>query len=173
MKLECIVAMSENRVIGKGNQLPWHISDDLKYFKKVTMGKAILMGRKTHESIGRPLPGRTNVVLTSDPAYVAPGCVVVNSIDEALQVGEALESLVVMGGQTIYEQFIDKVEVLYITLVHTEIEGDAFFPDIDFSSWSEQVVASGEPNEKNDFGFTFKTYTKRKMEFNKQTGTSL
>lgn len=173
MKIECIVAMSENRVIGVNNQLPWHLSDDLKYFKQMTMGKAIIMGRKTHESIGRPLPGRTNVVLTSDPAYVAPGCVVVNSVEEALKVAEALEGMVVMGGQSIYEQFIDKVEILYVTQVHTELDGDAFFPNIELQDWEEKIIASVEPDEKNDFGFTFKTFSKRKTDFNQQTGTSL
>lgn len=156
MKIEMIVAMSENRVIGVNNQLPWHLSDDLKHFKKTTMGKAILMGRQTYESIGRPLKGRTNIVLTSDPAFVAPGCVVVNSIEEALEMGRALESLVVTGGAKVYQQFMDIVDIMHLTLVHTQIEGDAFFPELNTTDWQEQQSVEYAPNEKNEFGFTIK-----------------
>ncbi len=162
MVVEMIVAMSENRVIGVNNDLPWHLSEDLKHFKKVTMGKPIVMGRKTFESIGRALPGRTNVVLTSDPAYLAPGCVVVNSVEEALEIGKSLESLMIIGGAKVYEQFLEVTDVLHITQVHTHLEGDAFFPALDAKDWDEQVGEHFEANETHAHAFTFKTLNKIK-----------
>lgn len=164
MKIELIAAMSENKVIGVNNQLPWHLSEDLKHFKKLTMGKPILMGRKTYESIGKPLPKRTNIVLTSDPAYVAPGCVVVNSIDEALEVGKALDGFVVIGGAEIYKQFLDMAEVMYLTMVHTTIEGNAHFPMFEQAQWEEEILSTYEADEKHPFSFTFKKFSKREAD---------
>ncbi len=173
MMIEGIVAMGENRVIGVNNELPWHLSEDLKHFKRITMGKAILMGRKTYESIGHPLPGRVNIVLTSDPAFVAPSCMVVNSIDEAIKMGESMGSLVVIGGQTIYEQMIDNIDILHVTQVHVSIEGDAFFPEISQSEWHEALLKRFEKNDKNEYNFSFKTYTKKSIDSIQHTSLSL
>jgi dihydrofolate reductase len=172
MSIEMIVAMSENRVIGIDQQLPWRLSGDLKHFKHITMGKAILMGRATFESIGHPLSGRTNIVLTSDPAYVAPGCAVVNSIDEALEMSKVLDDLVVIGGAKVYQQFMDKVDVIHLTLVHTQLDGDAYFPEFDENDWEEALIAKHEPDEKNNFGFSFKQYKKKHKDSSLLVGES-
>ena len=129
MKISIIVAMADKRVIGHDNRLPWHLPADLKHFKATTMGKPIIMGRKTWESIGRPLPGRTNIVVTRDPRYTADGCVVVHSIDAALQACSGNEEVMVIGGAEFYRQVLPEASTLYLTLVHDEFEGDALFPE--------------------------------------------
>lgn len=136
-----IAAMSENRVIGKDNKLPWHFPDELKYFKKITTGKPIIMGRKTFESMGsRPLPNRLNIVLTKDKTFTLDNftqeqCRVAYSLEEALQSAGSCEEVMIIGGAKIYEQFLSKASRLYLTIVHTNIEGDAFFPIIDNTEW--------------------------------------
>ncbi len=128
MKIAIVVAMAANRVIGRDNQLPWHLPADLKHFKQLTLGKPVVMGRKTYASIGRPLPERTNIVVTRDRDYEAPGCVVVHSLDEALAAaGEAAEVMVI-GGAGIYRQVLPRTDTLYLTEVHAEFEGDTLFP---------------------------------------------
>lgn len=145
MKLSMIVAMAENRVIGRDNKLPWYLPNDLKYFKQVTMGKPILMGRKTFESIGKPLPGRTNIVLTRNPDWQAEGVKTVNSLDAALELARSIaeidgqDELMVIGGDQIYRMALEQTDRVYLTKVHSEVEGDAYFPVIDESAW--QVVA--------------------------------
>ena len=128
MRLSMIVAMDDNRLIGKENGLPWHLPADLQYFKKTTTGKAILMGRKTFESLGRPLPNRRNIIITHNREYKAEGCEVVNSIDEALNLTQADEEVMVIGGASFYEQTLPMIDRLYITKVDGEHEGDAYFP---------------------------------------------
>ena len=141
MKLCLIVAVSRNGVIGRDNQLPWHLPEDLKFFKTVTMGKPILMGRKTFESIGRPLPGRTNIVITRDPDWHSPGVEVAGSLEAALQLGEKAcsavgeEEVMVIGGEQIYRLSLPLADRLYLTQVDAEIEGDAYFPAFDFDDW--------------------------------------
>jgi dihydrofolate reductase len=137
MKLSLIVAMSSNRVIGVDNRLPWHFSSDLQRFKRITMGKPLLMGRKTHESIGRPLPGRQNIVLTSDTGYEAPGCTVVHSLDEAIAAAGNAEELMVIGGATLYDRLLPAADRIYLTLIEREFAGDTFFPQIDWQEWEE------------------------------------
>ena len=130
MRISIIVAMSENRVIGKDNQLPWHLPADLHHFKSLTMGKPILMGRKTHKSIGRVLPGRCNVVITHDKNFQACGCVVANSIRTALAAVSYSDEVFVIGGALLYEQMLSMAQRIYLTIVHHEFEGDVFFPNL-------------------------------------------
>ena len=156
MQLSIIVAMNKNQVIGKNGTLPWHISSDLKNFKKITMGKPILMGRKTHESIGKPLPGRENIILTENQNYLSAGCVVKNTLDEALLYCENASEVMVMGGATLYEQTLNKAEKLYITeIVDTSVDGDIFFPEYDRSQWLEISRDSFKADENNEYDYNF------------------
>jgi dihydrofolate reductase len=159
--ISIIVAASTNNVIGVQGELPWKISDDLKRFKKLTMGKPIVMGRLTWESIGHPLPGRQNIVITRQPDFSAEGCIVVSSPVAALDIAGDAEEIMIIGGGQIYDLFLPKAGRLHITRVHTEIEGDAFFPAIDAGSWdlidSEAFAAS----EANEFAFEFRTYERK------------
>ncbi|HYE36701.1 dihydrofolate reductase [Methylocaldum sp.] len=152
MKISLIVAMGENRVIGVDNRMPWHLSADLKRFKQITMGKPLIMGRKTHESIGRPLPGRKNIVLTSERQYAAPGCVVVHSLEDALNEADADEAMVI-GGATLYEELLPKADRLYLTLVYGEFAGDTFFPEIECKEWRE--LERVDVNEDPDSGLSY------------------
>ncbi len=138
-----IVAAAENGVIGRNNALPWDIPADLQYFKRTTMGKPILMGRKTFESIGRPLPGRTNIVISANPEYRADGVRVVSSLDEAVALAEDIAlidgatELMVIGGAQIYAAALARAARIYMTEVHAEVHGDAFLPPLDVSAWRE------------------------------------
>lgn len=142
-----IVAMDKNNLIGGDNKLLWHIPEDLKYFKKVTMGKTIIMGRKTYDSIGRALPGRTNVIISRDKSLEIEGCEVFNDVNEAIK---EYPEAVIIGGANIYGQVIDQVDKMYITLVDGEYKGDAYFPKIDEGDWLE---THWEPRD----GYTFIT----------------
>ena len=155
MQLSIIVAMDKNRVIGKGDTLPWHISSDLKNFKKITMGKPIVMGRKTHESIGRPLPGRENIILTRDKTYQAEGCTVLNSMDEILEHCKDIEEVMITGGSEIYKLTLGQASHLYLTEVHTEIEGDTYFPEFNRNEWKEISREDFNADEKNEFDYSF------------------
>ncbi|MBA4501604.1 dihydrofolate reductase [Marinobacterium marinum] len=155
MRLAMIVAQSENRVIGSNNKLPWYLPEDLKYFKRVTLGKPIIMGRKTFESIGRPLPGRVNIVITRDTAWQHDGVRIVHSLEDGLVLGESLalidgvDEAVVIGGAEIYALCLPHADRLYLTQVHAEIEGDAFFPELETDVWQEigrEDFAAVEPN---------------------------
>jgi dihydrofolate reductase len=165
--------MAKNQTIGIDNTLPWHLPNDLKYFKQVTMAKPIIMGRKTYESIGRPLPGRTNIVITRQADYQAEGIVVVNSLQQALDKAEDIsfvaghEEVMVIGGAEIYQQALLQADRLYITHVHAEIDGDAFFPQVDWNDWqeikSESHQADPEGSEKrNPFDYSFVVYDRIK-----------
>ena len=155
MKLSIIAAMDKNRVIGKDGNLPWHISSDLKNFKKITMGKPILMGRKTHESIGEVLPGRENIILTKKRNYFVEGCIVKNNLDEVLSNFKKVSELIVMGGATLYEQTLDKAEKLYFTEVRACIEGDVFFPEYDSDQWVEISRNCFKADENNEYDYSF------------------
>ncbi len=161
MELSIVVAMSENRVIGKDNQLPWHLPADLRHFKAVTMGKPILMGRKTHESIGRALPGRQNVVVTRQRGYNAKGCTVALSVDAALAVCADAAEVMVIGGAQLYRELLPRSTRLYLTLVHAVIEGDAFFPEIDPTIWRETGRTDHAADENNGLAFSFVTLQRR------------
>ena len=133
--ISIIVAASANNVIGAHGDLPWRLSDDLKRFKTVTMGKPIVMGRKTWESIGRALPGRRNIVITRQQGFAAEGCDVVQSSDEAIAVAGDAEEIMVIGGSQVYELFLPVAQRLYLTRVHADVNGDAFFPAVDEDEW--------------------------------------
>lgn len=155
MQLSIIVAMDRNRVIGNNDSLPWHISADLKNFKKITMGKPIVMGRKTHESIGRPLPGRENIIITRDKTYQAEGCTVLNSIEEILEHCKDTEEVMITGGSEIYKHTLDQATRLYLTEVHAEVEGDTFFPEYNRTEWDEISREEFNADEKNDYDYSF------------------
>lgn len=165
MKLCLIVAVSRNGVIGRDNQLPWHLPEDLKFFKSVTMGKPILMGRKTFESIGRPLPGRTNIVISRDPQWHSAGVEVAQSLEAALQLGReachaaGAEEIMVIGGEQIYRMALPLADRLYLTQVDAEIEGDAYFPVVDFDDW--QQVSEALPEAYDDHSYRFLTLDRR------------
>ncbi len=155
MKLSLIAAMAQNGVIGRGNQLPWRLPADLKHFKTVTMGKPVIMGRKTWESIGRPLPGRTNIVVTRDVGYRAEGCVVVHSVEQALEVAAGSDEAMVIGGANLYRQLLDRADRLYLTLVKADVEGDAWFPEFDETQWREISRESHPRDDRNEFDYEF------------------
>lgn len=145
-----IVAMAQNRVIGINNTLPWHISADLKHFKALTMGNAMLMGRKTFESIGKPLPGRTSVIVSRDQSYHIAGCKTAHSVEDALALCQEQEKIFVIGGAEIYQLALPYVSYMYITEIQKEVIGDAYFPELNPTEWREikrqkQVQTTPEP----------------------------
>jgi dihydrofolate reductase len=137
MKISIIVAASTNNVIGRDGNLPWRLPEDLKRFKQVTMGKPMIMGRATWESIGRPLPGRQNIVMTRQNCFVAEGCDVVTTIDAALAVAGDASEVMVIGGGKLYEQFLERTDRMYFTRVHARIDGDTYFPEFDEHAWQQ------------------------------------
>jgi len=153
--ISLIVAASMNNVIGAKGDLPWRLSADLKRFKGLTMGKPIVMGRKTYESIGRPLPGRQNIVVTRNPDFVANGCDVVPSIDAAIDAAGDAEEIMVIGGSHIYEAFLPRADRIYLTRVQAEVEGDAYLPDLDADAWRELSVESYAADDSNDYDVIF------------------
>lgn len=160
MKVSLIVAMSQNRVIGRDNQMPWHLPDELQYFKRVTMGKPVLMGRNTFESIGRPLPGRPNIVITRNAEYEADGISVVTSIEDALDLADQLTEhdagaeAMVIGGAQIFTEIFPRADVLYLTEVHAVVDGDVFFPEFAPEEW--RLVSRDEhaANERNPYPYS-------------------
>ncbi len=155
MRLSIIVAMDDNQLIGKDNALPWHLPADLGYFKKTTTGKTVLMGRKTHESIGFPLPNRRNVIVSRNSDFQAEGCEVVSSIDQALELAKDDDEVMIMGGASFYEQMLPSVDRLYITQIEGSYEGDAHFPDFNQSDFTESFRESHQPDEKNQHTYHF------------------
>ncbi len=161
MKLAMIVAMAQNRVIGINNKLPWYLPEDLRYFKAITMGKAIIMGRKTHDSIGKPLPGRTNIIITRDTGYSVQGCTVVHSLDEALAQAENVgiisgqDEAIVIGGEQVYQLALPRADRLYLTRVHADIRGDALFPEFDSREWQEVSSKSFRAEGPNPYDYSF------------------
>jgi len=153
--LSLIVAKSTNNVIGVNNTLPWRLSADLVHFKKVTMGKAVIMGRKTYESIGRPLPGRTNIVVTRQSTWQAGGVTVVHSLEDAVAAAGACQEkeAVLIGGAELYAQGLQLCSTVYLTEVKAHIEGDAFFADLDSTEWTLISTDSHAKDEKNDHDF--------------------
>jgi dihydrofolate reductase len=157
MKLSLIAAMADNRVIGHENRLPWHLPADLQHFKAITLGKPVLMGRKTWESLGRPLPGRTNIVITRDAGYIAEGCVVAHSLEEAVRAaGEAAE-IMVIGGAQLYRQALPLADTIYLTLVHAEFQGDTRFPDWQPKEWRETARIDHAADDRNPHAYSFIT----------------
>ncbi len=160
MKISLIAAMDNHRLIGRENGLPWHLPADFSHFKQVTMGKPVIMGRKTFESIGRPLPGRTNVII-SRSGFSAEGVIVVDSISAALQAVEGAEEAMVIGGANLYEQMLPMAHKMYLTLVDAECDGDAWFPSFDESEWEVVDEFSHPADEKNNYAFRVVTYQRK------------
>ncbi len=164
MRLALIVAAAENGVIGRDNKLPWHLPEDLGYFKRVTMGKPIVMGRKTYESIGRPLPGRTNIVITRNPEWQAEGVRALPDLEAALALAEEIalidgaEELMVIGGAEIYAAALPLADRIYLTRVHADVSGDAWLPDIDWSQWRELARERHGAGEGNPYDYSFLVY---------------
>jgi dihydrofolate reductase len=155
MRLALIVAMAENRVIGRNNQLPWRIPADLRHFKALTLGKPVIMGRKTYESIGRPLPGRNNIVISADSGYQAEGCQVVHSVEQALEAAGSCEEAMIIGGANLYRQTLENADRLYLTLVKAEPEGDTWFPEIELQQWREIERQAHTADESNEYDYDF------------------
>jgi dihydrofolate reductase len=153
-----IVAMGRNRAIGRDNQLIWHLPADLKHFKQTTMGKPIIMGRKTYESMGKALPGRTNIVVTRKTGFMAPGCLVAGSLDEALGLVSGEPEVFIAGGGEIYKQAIPLADRMYITIIDHDFDGDTFFPEFDTLEWVVAQERKHEPDERNKYPMVFRTY---------------
>ncbi len=160
-------AVADNGVIGKDNDMPWHVSSDLKRFKALTMGKPLLMGRRTFESIGRPLPGRANVVITRDETFSAKGILIASSIENAMEICEqdadvkGVDEIAVIGGGSIYKALWDRADRLYVTHVHAEPEGDTFVPDIDEQVWKQISKDETVQGERDSAPMTFAIYERR------------
>jgi dihydrofolate reductase len=159
-QLSLIVAMDENRLIGSANQLPWHLPADLAFFKRTTMGKPIIMGRKTYESIGRPLPGRRNIVITRDPHFSAEGCEIVNAIDQALTSCSDHDELMLIGGASLYQQTMEQASCMYITRIYHRFNGDTWFPEFDSAQWTIAEQQDFDVDEKNPFAYSFVKYVR-------------
>lgn len=164
MKVSFVVAAADNRCIGSNNALPWYLPEDLKYFKRVTMGKPIIMGRKTFESIGKPLPGRTNIVITHNKQYSKDGIKVVTSLDDALKIAEAValidgqEEVMVIGGAGIYALCLPRADRLYYTKVHAVVNGDAFFPEVNWNEWKLAAQEDHKATGNNSYDYSFCVY---------------
>jgi len=156
-----IVAVAQDGVIGLDGGIPWHISEDMRYFKKTTMGKPIIMGRKTWESMGRPLPGRQNIVVSTQQPLDTEGVTVVRDLDAALQAADSVEEAMIIGGAGLYKQGLDVAQRVYLTEVHAQYDGDTHFPTIDPASWQE--VSRGAPLERkpDDPDYSFVIYERR------------
>lgn len=152
--LLAIVACTENNVIGRDNQMPWHLPADLQHFKRVTLGKPVIMGRKTHESIGRPLPKRTNYILTRQADWRADGCEVIHSIEDIRKLA-AQQDVFLIGGAQLYHELIDEVQALYLTRIHTELAGDAFFPTLQPDAWQLVSREAHEADERHAYAYSF------------------
>lgn len=162
MKISLIVAMSKNRVIGRDNKMPWHLSADLKRFRAITMNSPILMGRKTFESIGKPLDGRTNLILSKNINYQPQGCLVFQSLESALNEAKKYgEEVFIIGGATLYEIALPLAKRLYLTDIQAEFEGDTLFPEFDVNEWNEIACEQIDNDEKVDFSYRFLTLEKK------------
>lgn len=160
--ISIIVAIAQNNAIGKDNQLLWHISEDLKRFKRITSGHRVIMGKKTFESLPiRPLPNRTNIIISDNPDDQYEGCIVVYSIEEALgHCNDGLESFVI-GGGSVYRQFMQYADKLYLTMVYKDFEADTYFPDIDHDEWRLIDKEDHGPDEKNELLYSFLIYERK------------
>ena len=158
MKISLIVAMAANRVIGRDGQMPWHLSADLQRFKKITLGSPILMGRKTFEAIGKPLPGRANLVISQNPGFRPSGCQVFTDIESALKSVSQCKELFVIGGSTLYEAMLPVADCLYLTLIDKPFVGDTYFPSFDETQWHEIDREDVSDDPQVDFAYRFSTF---------------
>jgi dihydrofolate reductase len=162
MTVSLMWAMGRNRVIGAGGDIPWRLPADWAYLKATTMGHPILMGRKTYESIGKPLPGRTNILLTTNETFAPEGCVVLHSIEEAIRRYGGDDELFVLGGAEIYKLALPYTDRLYVTMIDQEFVGDTFFPEMDLSNWEVVSRRPGTRDEKNPYDYEFVVYERKK-----------
>jgi len=158
-----VVAAAENNVIGKDNDLIWYLPADLKHFKSLTMGHPMIMGRKTYEAIGKPLPGRSSIIVTSQQDYKAEGCIVVHSLEEAIAKGKILdnEQVSIIGGANVYQQALPLTDKVYLTRVHHTFDGDVHFPELPEEEWQVVEQEYHEPDEKNKYSYTFQTLVRK------------
>lgn len=162
MNLTLIAAMSENRVIGKDNDLPWHLPKDLKHFKGLTKGHHIIMGRRTFESMGnKPLPHRTNIIVTRQKDFRAPGCIVVHNLEDAIRKAENDSRPFIVGGGKIYQQALAYADSIELTVVHASLEGDTHFPELNENDWELVKKESHSRDEKHEYGFDFLSYERQ------------
>lgn len=167
-QLSLVVAMAANYTIGRDNQLPWRLPKDLAYFKRVTMGHPIVMGRKTFESIGRALPGRQNIVVTHQPGWSAQGVDVAHSLQQALALAGSganaagVSQVMLIGGAQLFAQALPQAQRLYLTWVHAEVQGDTFFPQVDFGQWREVEREDCFADASNPFDYSFVVYDRAK-----------
>jgi dihydrofolate reductase len=157
-----VVAVARNGVIGRDNQLPWKLPADLAYFKRVTMGHPIVMGRRTYESIAKPLPGRENIVVTRKRDYVAPGCTVVHGLDAAWRAAAGADEICVIGGTTLFEETLPIADRIHLTEVEAEVEGDTFFPALDRSEWLEHEVTHHAADARHTYPFRIVVLERRR-----------
>jgi dihydrofolate reductase len=162
MRRSLVVAVARNGVIGRNNALPWRLPADLAHFKKVTMGHPIVMGRRTYESIGKPLPGRKNIVVTHNPGYEAPGCVVVTSLADAWKAAAGAEEVCVIGGTTLFEETLPVADVIHLTEVEADVEGDTWFPPFDRGRWNEREIARHEADAKHAYPMRIVELTRKR-----------
>ena len=156
MKISLIVAMAANRAIGLDNKMPWHLSADLKKFKAITMGSPIVMGRKTYESIGRPLPGRSNIIISRNLDYQQAGCLVFNDIKAAIEASSKdAEEIFIIGGAELYKATLPHADNLYLTVINQDFDGDTFFPEIDFKAWTEASREDISDDPSVNFSYSF------------------
>ena len=158
MIISLIAAMGRNRVIGKDNSLPWKLPEDMKRFRELTKGKPVIMGRKTFESIGKPLPNRTNIVITRDKNYSAEGCIVVHSAEDALKAAKNADEAMIIGGEQIFREFLPRANRIYLTIIDKDFEGDAFFPDFKEDDWEK---IKQEKYDNGQLKFTFADLQRR------------
>lgn len=164
VEVALMAARARNQCIGRDNRLPWHLPGDLQYFKRVTRGKPVIMGRRTWESLNRALPGRTNIVITRRPDYSAEGAEVVHSLDEALKLGERIAArdqageAVVIGGADIFREALSRAHRIYMTEVHADVDGDTFFPPMDHAHWREEEREDHAAEPPNEYDYSFVVY---------------
>ena len=161
--ISLIVAASENNAIGKGYAMLWHLPEELKFFKNTTWGMPVIMGRKTFEAVGKPLPGRTNIIVTSNKDWSAENTITTTNIDDAIKVANDTNSneIFITGGGEIYKQTLPIADKVYLTRVHTTIDGDAFFPEMDLNTWEIDFEKHVKSDEKNKFDMTFQTWKRK------------
>lgn len=161
MIISIVAAMAQNRVIGRNNALPWNLPADLEHFKQLTLGKPIIMGRRTFESLKSVLPGRKNIIMALEKDYDVPGAVVVHSIKEALETASGAKEVMICGGASIYGQFLPLAQRIYLTLIKQDFDGDTYFPEFDWSDWKEIERIKNKPGEKNPYEYDFLVLERR------------
>lgn len=161
MIISLIVAMDENRVIGYNDKLPWNLPSELKYFRETTKGKPVIMGRRTYESIGRPMPERLNIIVTRDKNYKAVGCIVVNSMEDAIKAAKGSDEIMIIGGAEIYKLFLPLANRLYITKVHGSFKGDTYFPKFNEGEWVKLNEKFVEKDKENTYSYTIMVLERR------------